>query len=68
MKLYIEFEPCKECKSMIREFTENSDETQTHEESKKFLRHITYNHSEIVQAIVEDFPKQVKKEEFSWFR
>jgi hypothetical protein len=53
---------------MIREFAENSDETPTHEESKKFLRHITYNHSEIIQAIVEDFPKQVKKEEFSWFR
>jgi len=67
LKFYIEFEPCKECKSMIREF-ENSDETQTHEDSKKFLRHLTYNHNEIVQAIVEDFPKQVKKEEFSWFR
>jgi hypothetical protein len=53
---------------MIREFTEDYDEIQTHEDSKKFLRHITYNHSEIVQAIVEDFPKQAKKEEFSWFR
>ncbi len=53
---------------MIREFNENSDETQTQEDSKKFLRHITYNHSEITQAIVEDFPKQVKKEEFSWFQ
>jgi len=68
LKFYIEFEPCKDCKSMIREFTENSDETQIHEDSKKFLRHITYNHDEIVQAIVEDFPNQAKKEEFSWFR
>jgi len=68
LKFYIEFEPCKECKAMIREFTENSDETQTHEDSKKFLRHITYNHDEIVQAIVKDFPKEEKREDFSWFR
>ena len=53
---------------MIREFTENSDETQTHEDSKKFLRHITYNHEEIVQAIVKDFPKEEKREDFSLFR
>jgi len=52
---------------MIREF-ENSDETQIHEDSKKFLRHITYNHSEIVQAIVKDFPKEAKREDFSWFK
>jgi hypothetical protein len=53
---------------MIREFTENSGETQTHEDSKIFLRHITYNHEEIVQAIVKDFPKKEKREDFSWFR
>ena len=53
---------------MIREFTQNPDEAQTHEDSKKFLRHITYNHDEIVQAIVKDFPKEEKREDFSWFR
>lgn len=53
---------------MIRELTKISDDTQTHEYSKKFLRHITYNHDEIVQAIVKDFPKEIKKEDFSWFR
>jgi len=53
---------------MIRAFTENFDETQIHEDSKKFLRHITYNHDEIVQAIVKDFPKEEKREDFSWFR
>ena len=51
---------------MIREFTENSDEAQTHEDSKKFLRHITYNHDEIVQAIVKDFPKEIKKVVYSF--
>ena len=68
MKFYIEFEPCKECKAMIREFNESLDDTQIHEDSKKFLRHITYNHTEVVQAIVKDFPKEAKKEDYSWFR
>ena len=53
---------------MIGELTEISDDAQAHENSKKFLRHITYNHDEIVQAIVKDFPKEAKKEDFSWFR
>ncbi|MGI0087749.1 MAG: hypothetical protein ACREBI_07285 [Nitrosotalea sp.] len=68
MKFYIEFEPCKECKDMIRELNEISDDLRTHEDSKKFLRHITYNHDEIVQAIVKGFPKEAKKEDFPWFR
>jgi len=52
---------------MIREF-ENSDETQIHEDSKKFLRHITYNHTEVTQAIIDEFPKESDKENFPWFR
>ncbi len=68
LKFYIEFEPCKECKAIITEMSENTDESQTDEGSKKFLRHITYNHSEIVQAIVKDFPKEARKEEFPWFK
>ncbi|MDE1827161.1 MAG: hypothetical protein KGH99_05995 [Thaumarchaeota archaeon] len=53
---------------MISEIHAISDEVQALEASKKFLRHITYNHSEVVQGIVKDFPKETKKEEFSWFR
>ncbi len=68
LKFYIEFEPCKECKDIIRELNEAPDDIPTQEESRKFLRHITYNHDEIVQAIVKDFPKQSKKEDFSFFR
>ena len=68
MKFYIEFEPCKECKDMIRELTEVSDDAQYSEDSRKFLRHLTYNHDEIVQAIVKDFPKEATKEDFPWFR
>ena len=52
---------------MIRELNEISDDTQAHD-PKKFLRHLTYNHDEIVQAIVKDFPKEARKEDFSWFR
>ena len=68
MKFYIEFEPCKECKEIIVELSENTNEIQTDEGSKKFLRHITYNHSEVVQAIVKDFPIEAKKEDFPWFK
>ena len=68
MKFYIEFEPCKECKTIVRELSENLDEFQAEEGSKKFLRHITYNHNEIVQAIIKDFPKESKKEDFPWFK
>jgi len=68
LKFYIEFEPCRECKAIITEMSENTDEIQTDEGPKKFLRHITYNHSEIVQAIIKDFPKEAKKEDFPWFK
>jgi len=68
LKFYIEFEPCKECKTIVREISENQDEENHEEGSKKFLRHITYNHSEIVQAIIKDFPKEEKREDFPWFK
>ena len=67
LKFYIEFNPCKECKDLIRELNENL-QTQTDEGSKKFLRHITYNHTEVVQAIIAEFPKESDKENFPWFR
>jgi cytidine deaminase len=65
MKFYIEFNPCGECKNMIREINES---IMTDEDSKKFLRHITYNHTEVAQAIIEEFPKEADKENFPWFR
>ena len=67
MKFYIEFNPCRECKDIIKELKENL-QIHTDEESKKFLRHLTYNHSEIVQAIVDEIPKEMDKENFPWFR
>jgi len=38
------------------------------DESAKFLRHLTYNHNEVVQAIMEDLPKQKRDQEFDFFR
>ena len=67
MKLYLEFEPCNECRDIIRELNTNQLGASI-EESRKFLRHVTYNHNETVQAIVKEFPKQQKQEKFDWFR
>ncbi len=36
--------------------------------SAKFLRHLTYNHPEVVQAVINELPKQKKKEEFDFFK
>ncbi len=36
--------------------------------SAKFLRHLTYNHAEVVQAVINELPKQKKKEEFDFFK
>jgi hypothetical protein len=67
LKFYIEFNPCKECKDIIEELNEDM-RSQTDEGSTKFLRHITYNHTEVVQAIINEFPKESDKENFPWFR
>lgn len=67
MKLYLEFEPCNECRDIIKELATNTVNPDI-EESRKFLRHITYNHNEIVQAVVKEFPKQEKRQQFDWFK
>jgi len=43
------------------------DKTRT-DGSAKFLRHLTYNHPEVVQAVINELPKQKKKEEFDFFK
>ena len=72
MKLYLDFEPCAECKTMIAELSSPeilfADENIRADESAKFLRHLTYNHSEVVQAIMNDLPKQKKDQEFDFFK
>ncbi len=72
MKLYLDFEPCQECKTMMKELASSeimfADDKIRADESAKFLRHLTYNHSEVVKAIMNDLPKQKRNQEYDWFR
>lgn len=72
MKLFLEFEPCDECKTMMNSLSRPemifADQKTREDESAKFLRHLTYNHSEVVQAVLKDLPKQKQKEEFDFFK
>ena len=72
MKIYLDFEPYMECKTMMNELCDPKmlfadDKTRT-DESAKFLRHLTYNHTEVVQAVVNDLPKQKRNQEFDFFK
>ncbi len=72
MKLYLDFEPCQECNTLIKELSSSdmlfADAKTRNHESAKFLRHLTYNHNEVVQAVMEDLPKQKKDQEFDFFK
>ncbi len=72
MKLYLDFEPCKECNTMMNELSSPemlfADAKKRADESAKFLRHLTYNHNEVVQAVMEDLPKQKRVQEFDFFK
>lgn len=72
MKLYLDFDPCQECNTMMKELSSPemllADETTRSSESAKFLRHLTYNHNEVVQAVMEDLPKQKRDQEFDFFK
>ena len=72
MKLYLDFEPCDECQSIMKDLSSPDivfgDENIRKDESAKFLRHLTYNHSEVVQAVMKDLPKQKRSQEYDWFR
>jgi superfamily II DNA/RNA helicase len=45
-----------------------ADDKTRADESAKFLRHLTYNHTEVVKAIMNDMPKQKRKQEYDWFK
>jgi hypothetical protein len=72
MKLYLDFEPCDECVGILNNLTNSqlltADEETRESESVKFLRHLTYNHPEVVQAVLTDIPKQKKRQEYDFFR
>ncbi len=72
MKLYLDFEPCRECREMMKELASAevlfADDKTRADESAKFLRHLTYNHNEVVKAIMNDLPKQKRNQEYDWFK
>lgn len=72
MKIFLDFEPCIECRGMMIESCDPkmlfADEKTRADGSSKFLRHLTYNHPEVVQAVIDELPKQKKKEEFDFFK
>lgn len=72
LKLYLDFEPCDECKTIMKELASPEiifgDEDIRKDESAKFLRHLTYNHNEVVQAVMKDLPKQKRKQEYDFFK
>ena len=72
MKLCLEFEPCHECNAMMSKLVSPemlfADERIRADESAKFLRHLTYNHSEVVQAVMDDLPKQKRDQEPGFYQ
>lgn len=72
LKLFLDFEPCDECKTIMKELASPEiifgDEDIRKDESTKFLRHLTYNHSEVVQAVMKDLPKQKRNQEYDFFK
>ena len=72
MKLFLEFEPCKECDAIMKqlsnyEFTFTEDSKRI-DESARFLRHLTYNHDEVVKAVVKEIKLQKRSPEFDLYK
>ncbi len=72
MKLFLDFDLCEECKSFITDLTTEeslaADDITRNEISSKFMRHLTYNHPEVIQAIIKEVKIQQRKPEFDLYR
>ena len=72
MKLFLDFELCDECNSFISELSSEDsllfDDTTRNEISSKFMRHLTYNHPEVIQAIIKEVKIQNRKPEFDLYK
>ena len=72
MKLFLDFELCDECKSFIAELSSEDsllfDDIERNEISAKFMRHLTYNHPEEIQAIIKEVKTQKRKPEFDLYK
>ena len=72
MKLFLDFELCDECKSFISELSHEDSlllhDTTRNQISAKFMRHLTYNHPEVIQAIIKEVKVQKRKPEFDLYK
>ncbi len=70
MKIFLDFEPCIECKSMMNELCDPkmlfADDKTRADGSSKFLRHLTYNHPEVVQAVINELPSKKRKKNLTF--
>ena len=72
MKLLLDFDPCVECKEMIDELSSPellfADEKIRYDVSAKFLRHLTYNHNDVVKGIAEEVKTRKNSPEFDLYK
>lgn len=72
MKLLLDFEPCKECNSLMNELSNMEimfgEEDVRSEKSAKFLRHLTYSHNEVVQAVLKEVKERKRSPEFDLYK
>ena len=72
MKLFLDFELCDKCNSFITDLTREDslliDDVSRNEISARFMRHLTYNHPEVIQAIIKEVKTQNRKPEFDLYK
>tara|TARA_B100001179_G_C18344093_1_gene297886 strand:+ start:69 stop:287 length:219 start_codon:yes stop_codon:yes gene_type:complete len=72
MKLFLDFDLCEKCDSFIDKLTTEEsmmlDDIARNEISAKFMRHLTYNHSEVIQSIIKEVKIQKRKPEFDLYK
>jgi len=65
MKLFLDFELCDECNSFIAGLSSEDsllfEDSERNEISAKFMRHLTYNHPEVIQAVIKEVKTQNRK-------
>ena len=72
MKLFLDFEPCNECREMMNELGSPemliAEDSIRADASAKFLRHLTYNHDEVVKAVMSEVKSQKHSPEFDLYK
>ena len=72
MKIFLDFNPCKERKEVMLELSSEemlfADEVTRAEVSSRFLRHLTYNHDEVVKAVMDEVKSQKRSPEFDLYK